>query len=99
MEVYRMTKHNFNMTINNIITHISFYVISFITFFIAHKIEPTNMAGPGLDLLALLLIVILLCVIIIKTFSNKKITVKKKFVIALIHLIGLTIFLYWVNYL
>jgi hypothetical protein len=39
----------------NELLHVSYYILGVLLIIIAHKIDPTNLAGPGLDRLSVLI--------------------------------------------
>ena len=68
--------------------HIIFYLISYLLFYISHRISPTDLAGFGLDILVLFAIFVISAYLFIKILLNMYIKVSHKFVIALIHVVG-----------
>ena len=82
------------LQVNRPIFHLIFYLSGILILIGAHKIAPTNLAGPGLDLLVLTILLISSFAIAIKTFSTKHISIRNKIAIGVIHIFGLT-FIYW----
>ncbi len=70
--------------------HILFYIAGFILLFISNRIDPTSLAGPGLDLVFLLFFAIVILSLLIKNFISKNI-IRNKIIILIIHVIGILI--------
>jgi len=73
---------------NKIVVTFLYYFIAFVLVFLAHKIDPTNLAGPGLDLLVYPVVFIGCVVLLGRSFYVDK-GLKTFWLIISIHLLGL----------
>ncbi len=83
--------------IENPIFHIVFYLAGLTMLFSSNKIEPTNLAGPGLDLWVLLLLFVGMLYLLIVAWIKKEITILSKIIISIIHILGIAIVIWWGN--
>lgn len=74
-----------------------FYILSYILIFFANKFAPTNLAGPGLDMLAMGVFAVMAVVIFIISIASPRISKNQKTVLILIHLIGAVLFFVLIN--
>jgi len=77
--------------------HVALYLLGFLLLYVSHKVEPTNLAGPGLDMLVLLLLFIAILYLFIRTLVKKNITVLTKIIITVIHILGIGVIIWWMN--
>lgn len=78
------------------IAHVLFYILSAAVLYFAHKIDPTDLAGPGLDILVLLLLIFAIPTLLIVSLK-KQITRYSKICISIIHIIGLGLIFWWLS--
>ena len=83
--------------INKPLLHITFYLLGYLFLYIAHKVDPTNLAGPGLDMLIFIIFSILIAVLLIKTLIKNAITKSLKFKIVIVHIIGIAVLGWFLN--
>lgn len=76
------------------IFHVAFYLIGFLLLFIAHKIAPSSLAGPGLDMLVLFLLTISILTLLIGTLVTKSISVFSKIAITVVHVLGVAVIIW-----
>jgi competence protein ComGC len=72
-------------------------LLGFLLLYISHKVAPTNLAEPGLDMLVLLLLFISILYLFIRTLVKKSITVLTKIIIAVVHILGIAVIFWWMN--
>jgi len=77
--------------------HFTFYLLGFLMLHISHKVAPTNLAGPGLDMLVLLLLFVSILYLFIRTLVKKNINVLTKIFTAVIHILGVGVIFWWMN--
>jgi hypothetical protein len=77
--------------------HIIFYLLGFSLLYFSRKIDPTNLAGPGLDILVLLILLILILYLFTRTLIKKNITVLSKIIITVVHILGVAVIIWWGN--
>ena len=77
--------------------HFSFYLVGLLLLYVSHKIEPTNLAGPGLDMLVLLMLFISILYLFIRTLVKKNIIILSKVIITVVHILGVAIIIWWMN--
>ncbi|PVD53322.1 hypothetical protein DC498_05450 [Terrimonas sp.] len=65
--------------------------------FFSHKIAPTNLAAPGLDIPVLFLLFISMLYLFIRALVKKKITVLLKITITIVHILGVAVIIWRVN--
>ena len=75
--------------------HVAVYLLGYLLLYISHKIDPTNLAGPGLDILVLLVLFILILYLFIRTLIKKDISMFSKVIIAVVHILGVAIIIWW----
>ena len=74
--------------------HILFYLVGYLAFYVAGKIEPTDLAGPGLDIPVLAVFFILILYLFVKNILTAYEAVSTKVVIAAIHVVGTCLMLW-----
>ena len=76
---------------------VAFYLPGFLLLYVSHKVAPTNLAGPGLDILVLFVLFIVILYLFIGTLANKNIPVVSKIVILVVHILGIAVIIWWLN--
>jgi hypothetical protein len=90
----KMSKYNM---FKKIIAHILFYILSVTVLYFSHKLVPTNLAGPGLEMLVLLLLIFIIPYLVISSWLNHSITFYSKVYISITHFVGICIILWWLS--
>lgn len=77
---------------------VGYYIVGFYLVFIGHKVDPTNLAGLGLDIIFYPLVFIWSFILILK-YLNKAIKENKSYwTLFSIHIIGFLSLLIFVNF-
>ena len=82
---------------NRPLSHIVFYIIAFVAVYVANKIEPTSLAGPGLDFLVLLVCIVLIVVLLVRTLITKNIEKSSRLMIVCIHGLAIALMIWGLN--
>ena len=77
--------------------HLAFYVFGFVTLRLSHKISPTNLAGPGLDMFVLFAFIVSIIGIFIWALFRKGMALFNRLFIILVHIAGIVTLVWWVN--
>jgi hypothetical protein len=77
--------------------HVAFYLLGFLLLYVSHKAAPTNLAGPGLDMLVLLVLFISILYLLIRTLVKKNMTALSKIIITVVHILGVVVIIWWMN--
>ena len=77
--------------------HVGFYLLGFLLLYVSHKVAPTNLAGPGLDLLMLIVFFISIFYLVIMTFVKNNITALSKIIITVVHVLGVAVIFWRMN--
>ena len=73
--------------------HLAVYILGFPLYLISNHFSPTNLAGPGLDFLVLIIWVISIFVCLRALFINKQVSKKTRAAIIIIHVSGILLML------
>jgi hypothetical protein len=77
--------------------HLAIYFIGFSLYWVSNMISPTNLAGPGLDLLVLFLWLLSIVVSITIQFFLKQIPIIQRIAIIVVHLAGISALIWLLN--
>jgi hypothetical protein len=75
--------------------HATFYLSGFALLYAGHRIYPTNLAGPGLDLFVIVVMILCVLYLVIKTLFKRNLLTHLKLFIFLIHILGIAAIGYW----
>lgn len=83
--------------INNPLIHVFFYVLGLSLFLIATNIAPTNLAGPGLDLLVIIVFVVMIPCFLLSNILAKTTAKRDKVLTIITHAAGVSLLIYLLN--
>jgi hypothetical protein len=77
--------------------HLVFYICGFEGLLLSHKISPTNLAGPGLDMFVFFAFAAFVIGMFIWGLIHKGISLSNRLLIILIHIVGIATLYWWMN--
>ena len=86
-----------NSKLQKPVIHIIFYLLGLGLLCLAGKFAPTSLAGPGLDLVVLIIMFLSILYLLIIVWFKLRITLLQKIVISLIHLTVISITVFIIN--
>ena len=75
--------------------HCLFYIVGIALLVIARKAEPTNIAGPGLDIPVFVFLFFAILFMVLKGLTDPAITKRNEKLIAVIHVTGFLLIIAW----
>ena len=75
----------------------AFYLLGYLLLYVSHTTEPTNLAGPGIDMIVLFILLIGILYLFIRTLIKKDILLFSKIFITAIHILGVSVIVWWAN--
>jgi len=78
------------------LAHFIFYIVGIILLVTSNKLSPTNLAGPGLDIIVLIILFVSIISLLTLTWFKFQIEVSNKLIISSIHLIGISLIVWFI---